>query len=242
LIELTQRTSAVMKGTIADDVIARDPLLGVFRTFGHLNRIPVSSTLSILQLDEFSSTVNAHAKHTNADLVVIPWSSGRAGIAAVDNEGEQAVPHNALETLFGKNPVQDKAASEQYSQFIRQVFAECTSDVALYFDRDTLSPIHTNGIYGQHVFLPFFGGPDDRLALSFVVQLCSHPAITASVIRIKKTEQLPSDLSSPVTNESTEDSKGATATQNVDNLLTVHSVSYSKMPYLIHSLIDNWVD
>jgi len=225
LIELTQRTSTVMKSTIADDVIARDSLLSVFRTFGHLNGIPVSSTLSIAQLEDFPETVSAHAKHTHSNMVVIPWSVGTSSVAGggeVEHITSPSVTHNPFESLFGKNPLQDKAASQQYSQFIRQVFAQCPSDVALYFDRNILSPVHTNGVYGQHIFLPFFGGPDDRLALSFVVQLCSHPAITASVIRITKTAG--NELSAPATNDSVDQSKGVSSVPAVDNL-AVQSVS-----------------
>ena len=40
----------------------------------------------------------------------------------------------------------------------------------------------------QHIFLPFFGGPDDRLALSLVVQLCAGDSgVTATVVRVRKT-------------------------------------------------------
>jgi len=35
----------------------------------------------------------------------------------------------------------------------------------------------------QHIFLPFFGGPDDRLALTFLLQLCENPIVTATVVR-----------------------------------------------------------
>lgn len=38
----------------------------------------------------------------------------------------------------------------------------------------------------QHVFLPFFGGPDDRLALEFVIQICANPRIRGTVVRITK--------------------------------------------------------
>lgn len=35
-------------------------------------------------------------------------------------------------------------------------------------------------------FFPFFGGPDDRLALEFVMQLCTNPGISATAVRISK--------------------------------------------------------
>ena len=38
------------------------------------------------------------------------------------------------------------------------------------------------------IVAPFFGGPDDRLALDFAVQLCANPRISATVVRIAKCE------------------------------------------------------
>ena len=38
----------------------------------------------------------------------------------------------------------------------------------------------------RKLFVPFFGGPDDRLALDFAVQLCANPRISATVVRVTK--------------------------------------------------------
>ena len=38
------------------------------------------------------------------------------------------------------------------------------------------------------LLVPFFGGPDDRLALEFAVQLCANPKICATVVRVRKAE------------------------------------------------------
>jgi len=45
--------------------------------------------------------------------------------------------------------------------------------------------------YGhKHIFLPFFGGADDRSALQLVVQLCLNPRLSATVVRITKGDSL----------------------------------------------------
>jgi hypothetical protein len=86
------------------------------------------------------------------------------------------------------------SVSITHSQFVRGVFAQSTTDVALFVDQSTLDPMLSvvdsgcEGLYQQHVFLPFFGGPDDRLALEFVVQICVNPRIRGTVLRITKTE------------------------------------------------------
>lgn len=228
LIELTQRTSDVMKGTNTEELAQRDPLLSVFRTFGHLNRIAVSSSLSIVPQEEFSNIVAAHARSNESDLVVIPWSFGSSSSSATDDlqhASGSAGPttthtYNPFGTLFGgttHNQGYDKAAAVGYSHFIRRVFAESPTDVALFID---IRNAATDGIavYGQHIFLPFFGGPDDRLALAFVVQLCEHPAVSATVIRVQKTDVVP-----VVTNDTVEAEK-VEATSGLPNL-TVMSVS-----------------
>ncbi|KAH9480856.1 K(+)/H(+) antiporter 1 [Psilocybe cubensis] len=84
-----------------------------------------------------------------------------------------------------------------HSQFVRGVFAQAKTDVALFVDQSTLdlyTGVGVPSVVGaeggkQHVFLPFFGGPDDRLALEFVVQICSNPRIRGTVVRITKSEE-----------------------------------------------------
>jgi len=73
-----------------------------------------------------------------------------------------------------------------HSQFIRGIFSHSTVDVGLYVDRGR--PGHFRH---QHIFMPFFGGPDDRLALGIVVQLCAKPGATATIMRVQKAEFTP---------------------------------------------------
>ncbi|KAF8755947.1 Sodium/hydrogen exchanger family [Rhizoctonia solani] len=182
LIELTERTSAVMKGTGSEELMHRDTVISVMRTFGHLNRIPVSSVLSIVPRDSFSSSVTSHARETNADLVSFRRIHSMLSLVADQRE----------QTRLTMN----------YSQFIRRVFAESPSDVALFIDRG-LSPLETNTTYGQHIFLPFSGGPDDRLALAFD----------------EKTDGL-EEVETRFT-----DLKAQQSTTELDNNITVHSVA-----------------
>ncbi|KAF8507595.1 Sodium/hydrogen exchanger family-domain-containing protein [Gautieria morchelliformis] len=185
LIELTDRTSAVMRSSEADDLIHRDALITVFSTFGRLNRIPVATSLSIVSQDAFSTSVATHARDTGAQLVVVPWHSGNSNV--LTEEQGSASPetpgttYNPFDGIFGKGSSPDRTSSVVYANFVRKVFSESPADVALFVDRGGAAP------RDQHIFLPFFGGPDDRLALRFVVQLCANPDITATVVRMTKT-------------------------------------------------------
>jgi hypothetical protein len=221
LIELTDRTSVVMQSSEANDLLRRDALINVFRTFSHLNTIPVTTALSIVREESFATSVAARARDTDSDLVIIPWSSRSSGIEDGATPAASSTA-NPFDSLFGRGSGTDKASSTVYTQFVRRVFIESTSDVALFIDRG-VSALDSNQNAGQHIFLPFFGGPDDRLALRLAVQLCMHPSVTATVIRIRKTET--NDDIKPVVSNETEDLKTEGALASLAANLTVHSTS-----------------
>lgn len=214
LIELSERTSAVMRGADnAAEVLGRDALVKVFELFARLNRLAVSSALSVVPYGEYAVSVVGHANRVGSDMIVLPWSaSAPVAPTTPTSEQNQAGPstsaaspsgpssYNPFAGLFGISSFNHPATpstenSVVYSQFIRQVFTQTSStsaDVAVVVDRGASAGSSTEGnpADGQHIFLPFFGGPDDRLALTLVVQLCAgNPAVTATVLRITKTEE-----------------------------------------------------
>ncbi|EMD40223.1 hypothetical protein CERSUDRAFT_112420 [Gelatoporia subvermispora B] len=203
LIELSDRTSAVMKSSNADILVNTDPLLDIFRTFGDLNNLPVSTSLAIVSYDDLATRVAEHARRNSSQLVLVPWlppteysvepaSANAHSDAFAGTESTAVTPRasshtNPFETLFRTSNV-DLSASALHSHFVRMIFAQSGTDVALYVDRhqpgDAPKPLGG----AQHLFLPFFGGPDDRLALEFVVQLCANPRVSATVVRVRKPE------------------------------------------------------
>jgi len=203
LIELSDRTSAVMRSSNADTLINTDPLLNIFSTFGDLNGISVSSSLAIVTYDDLSSSVTEHAQRHRSQLVLVPWlppqhSTEHGGMTVTSGDGAEATPSspkvataymaNPFETLFrGSGSGANQSPSALHSHFVRNIFASAKTDVALYIDRHHPgeSPLPMLNSQ-QHIFLPFFGGPDDRLALDFVVQLCAHPRVTATVARVTR--------------------------------------------------------
>lgn len=174
LIELTERTSAVFKSQESDFLLHTDPVVAVFRTFAHLHRVATSAVLSVVPREAFADSISTHARAHATHMVVLPW--------AIDPEESSAsgsitpVPHAFAGVL-------DKcAAHSAYAHSVRTTFAQAPTDVALFVDRGAPAALNA----GTHIFLPFFGGPDDRLALSFVVQLCSSTGVSATVVRITK--------------------------------------------------------
>jgi hypothetical protein len=233
LIELSDRVSAVMKSSISDTLLLTDPMLSVFRMFGHLNGIKVSPALSVVKFDDLAYSVAEHARNHDSDMILIPWlpplytvdgNNPQTPAAAADQPllAPPMTPNpttgtnntaSGFRSHFSNSPFDilfkssggggtsgssggDSSVSFIHAQFVRGVFSQSKTDVALFVDQSTLdlSIIVGSGdgvgVLQQHVFFPFFGGPDDRLALDFVVQICANPRIKGTVVRITKCDEV----------------------------------------------------
>lgn len=182
LIELTNRTSAVLRSQEADSLVYNDSVISVYRTFGQLNRFNVTASLSVVSHEQFPDTVARHVSETGSQMTIIPWPRGVASILDEEHQDLKAGVRNPFDGVFHKTTNVDQTSSVIFSEFIRNVFAKSPSDVALFVDRG----MNNNGSIAtgnQHLFLPFFGGPDDRLALTFLVQLCENSLVTATVVK-----------------------------------------------------------
>lgn len=208
LIELADRPSDVMKSSATDALLHTDPLLGIFRTFAELNGLSVSAALSIVPFDALSSSVGEHVRARDTQLVLVPWLPSAQ--APEITEAGTVQDSSPFDSLFRT----DHSTSLVHSHFVRGIFSHAGTNVALLICR---APF---GVHEQtHLFLPFIGGPDDRLALDFVVQLCSNPRVRATVVRITKRD-VPVEVSTPepprlhasLSAEETAQTSGATIT------------------------------
>ncbi|ORY24227.1 Sodium/hydrogen exchanger family-domain-containing protein [Naematelia encephala] len=198
LIELTGRTFSVMQSAEKDQLLVTDDALQLYRQFGRLRGLDVDPHIAIVGQDSFPAAVAEHAEELGSEMIIVPWtvppvgSSGslidpspssiseRDGLTRTTSALDQA----PFEGIFGS----ETQGSPMYTHFVRRVFTESPSDVALFVDRGFGSSASFSPGSGQHVFMPFFGGMDDRLALRFVVQLCHHRNVTATIIRIQRPE------------------------------------------------------
>lgn len=182
LIELTDRPSDVMKSSATDALLHTDPLLAIFRTFSELNGLTVSTAFSIVPFDALATSVGEHVRAAGSQLVLVPWlpSAQAAPDATADTSDAAAATadRSPFDALFRT----DRSTSLFHSHFVRGVFAQAGTNVALLVGRAPLGGVREE----TRLFLPFFGGPDDRLALNFVVQLCANPRVRATVVRLTK--------------------------------------------------------
>jgi hypothetical protein len=189
LIELADRPSDVMKSSATDALLHTDPLIAVFRTFAELHGLPVSAALSIVPLDSLATSVAEHVSAVGTQLVLVPWLPS-AQAPEIPDTGAPSVAQDrstTLDSLFRA----DRSTSLVHSHFVRGVFSRAGTNVALLFGHAPFSIREQTNL-----FLPFFGGPDDRLALDFVVQLCANPRVCATVIRLTKRDAQ-ADISIP---------------------------------------------
>lgn len=192
LIELTGRTFSVMQSAEKDQLLRTDDALQLYKQFGRLRGMDVHPHIDIVGQDSFPTAVADHATDLGTELVVVPWtvphnasevaprrlSTGGAAEAST----APAAPSTPFDNIFATD------GSPMYTHFIRNLFAKTTTDVALFIDRGFGGATVTPPGSGQHIFFPFFGGPDDRLALRLVVQLCHHTNVTATVVRLAHPE------------------------------------------------------
>ncbi|KAG8952977.1 K(+)/H(+) antiporter [Tulasnella sp. 424] len=226
LVELTDRTSDLMRSSVPEELMVRDPLLNVFHMFAGLNDMEVDNRLAVATYDTYHERVGFVAEESSSQLILLSWASPLRGLVGgqhggvpltihpttISGESHGAPPQathtsNPLAGLFagpsspgatGGAPHSttltrhEKLTSVAHSHFIRRLYASAPADVGLFVDNQAVQ--QQGHILGSkaHLLIPFFGGPDDRLALEFVVQLCERPEVTATIIRVTK-EALMSD-------------------------------------------------
>ncbi|KAG2048404.1 hypothetical protein BDR06DRAFT_781152 [Suillus hirtellus] len=176
LIEMPDCDPEIRMSSVVHTLIRADPVMGAFRTFGELNNIRVLRSLYFVPYEDMSKTVSDHATQHGSELILLQW------IPPSSIHGED--PCSPRSTKIEPTGI-GNAAAMIHSQFVREILAESNADVALFIDPGT-SLSGTGPGSARHIFFPFFGGPDDRLALEFVMQLCTHPGISATVIRMSK--------------------------------------------------------
>jgi hypothetical protein len=182
---LTNRTSAVIKSQEADALVYNDPIISTYSTFASLNNLSVSASLSVVNYDEFPESIAEHAANSESQMVILPWARGTTSILDTDSgDGPLRQNRNPFDR---KTATQDQTGSAVYSEFVRSVFLRSPKDVAVFVDRGASIGSAAAGAR-QHLVLPFFGGPDDRLALTFLVQLCARASVKATVVRIEKND------------------------------------------------------
>ncbi|KAF8475681.1 Sodium/hydrogen exchanger family-domain-containing protein [Kalaharituber pfeilii] len=193
ILELTQRTSTVMKVSEVDEFTDRDPVLNVFRTFGRLNHLAVSAGISVAPESSFAEVLVSRAADRSSELLLVPWSE--TGAVTDPQDTQMASTENRF-------------TSSVHNQFISKVLNMSSCNTAILVDRGfggmEKNLTRTSSLHSlrsrrnvnldspqapvadpsHHIFFPYFGGEDDKLALWFVLQLTGNPNVTATIVHV----------------------------------------------------------
>lgn len=199
VIELTDRTSSVMHLTEGEDFYSqRDPVVNAFKTFSQLHDVAVSGRVAVVPTDSYAETLISQASDVSADFALIPW--GEYGTVSEDQSFLMAASAS------------ERFRSSAHLDFINQTFQQavrvCTTGIfidngfggvtkptterpSLIRSKSNISirshhepPALPAPHKDHHIFVPFFGGPDDRAALRLVFQLAKNQHVTVTVARI----------------------------------------------------------
>ncbi|PBP17256.1 K+/H+ antiporter 1 [Diplocarpon rosae] len=243
ILELTERTSSVMQSSELDDY--RDPVVNAFRTFAQLNNVAVSGDVSIVPEESFAETVMSQASDHGSDLVLIPWNE--------DSSPEFGTVHDSL-------------SSGNQDAFVRKALENGTCNTAIFYNRGFGGPMSSqepklarthSGLSlrshrqdlaeapvadrSHHIYFPFFGGNDDRVALRFVLQLAQNSNVTVTVVHFSTPVQSTGSAKTPVV------TSNDVSLSNNSSKLTIHEridtetlyASAAQDTALLHSLRDS---
>ena len=202
MLELTERLSSVMKESEADDLSHRDPVVNAFHTFGQLNNVAVSGEVQFAPEAQYAAMLGERATDHTSDMVLLPWSeSGSLSEVVTANLGEgtpgtfsnasynsfvydffQSVPCNAavfINNGFGAIPREEPRPSN------RKLSLQGPSTRKVSLQGNYLQATAPLRDLSHHIFFPYIGSVDDRVALRFVLKLARNPSVTATIVHVK---------------------------------------------------------
>ncbi|KAJ8106922.1 hypothetical protein ONZ43_g6898 [Nemania bipapillata] len=200
IVELTERTSTVMKVTEGEDASRRDPVVNAVRTFSQLNDVAVSGSVVVAPEESYAETVMMQASEQKSDFVLIPWSE--TGSTTED----QSISYRVSS--------EDRFAGKSHLDFIRNTLSSAVCNTGIFISNgfsgiapiDKSRPAFSRTVSiasmrshkeaalppiadkSHHIFLSYIGGVDDRVALSFVLQLAKNPNVTATIAHLTWTD------------------------------------------------------
>ena len=202
LVRLTDRDSSVMTVSEVEEYTRRDPVVNIFRTVGQFLRVAVSGEVAVMLESRFAEALTTKSTDISSDLVLLPWSesgsldeSEPAALTSKHTPSYASFATSVLSTssknvaVFfpkGSSPQPDPGASQERAKLLR---AYSFSDI-----HHDIPPIPVTN-QSHHIFIPFFGGADDRLALALVLQMCERNNTSATVLHLSPAKSAALDKS-----------------------------------------------
>lgn len=201
LLELTERESSVMRVSEVEEFSLHDPLANAFRTVGNLHNVAVSVEVAVLPESSFADALATKGSILSSGLMLIPWSE-------TGSMSETAI--------ISSETTRSKLAAPSYSSFVIRALNQASCTTAVFINRNfggstaltrpalsrSKSAVNMQSLRegisqptdpvadrSHHIFCPFFGGADDRVALRLVLQMAENPEVTATVVFLETNDK-----------------------------------------------------
>lgn len=227
MLELTDRLSSVMKEAQVDELSTRDPVVNAFHTFGQLNNVAVSGEVQLVPEGAYSDLLNDRASDRRSDMILLPWSKTANFSEDLMTSMTDVAPNafaNSTYNQFVSNFLNSAPCNS--AVFVNRGFgASPTQEVRPLFSRIPTSPSLRSAFtpaivprldQSHHIFFPFIGGDDDRVALRFVLQLAKNPNVTATILHLMASGKVPEVIGTAVTTKD-DTTVGTIATDSSDD-------------------------
>ncbi|CAI5465749.1 unnamed protein product [Closterium sp. Yama58-4] len=178
LMELSERSSAIMMVTRVrrdgrpywskeSEQAGRDQVVVAFQAYSQLSRVNVQPLTAISKFDNMHEDICITAADRRSNLIVVPYH-------------KFMTPDGSME-----------AVHPGFQMVTRRVLRAAPCSVAILVDRgfggfSHLSPTAVS----YRIAVLFFGGPDDREALTVARRMEEHPGVSFSVVRFVATEEV----------------------------------------------------
>jgi len=197
MIELTDRDSSVMSVSDVEEFHWKDPIINTFRNFGRLYNLSVSGEVAIALESSFAEIITSKAASENSDLLVLPWSESGSMNEQQSYNGNPTTPRRLEDTSYVSFVAAAlKSSTCNTAVFVNRGFggsavarrpptlSRQASKISLSNERGPASsPIMDKS---HHIYMPYFGGADGRVALRLVLQLAENPDVTATIVFFDK--------------------------------------------------------
>ena len=200
MLELSERLSSVMQDAEHDEFSTKDPVVNAFHTFGQLSNVAVSGDVELVPEGSYPEVLSERATQQRSDMILLPWSESG----------------NLSETLAAsmKDMAPDAFRNGNYNHYVSKVMDSAPCNAAVLVNKGfgalpreenrlPLSRVPTDPSRStftlataplinrdHHIFLPFVGGADDRVALRFVLRLAKDPNVTATIMHLRVSRSL----------------------------------------------------
>ncbi|KAK8074076.1 hypothetical protein PG994_004975 [Apiospora phragmitis] len=201
LLQLGDRDSNVLTVSQVDEYTRNDSVVNIFRTVGQFLKIAVSGEVAVMPPSRFAEALLAKASDTTSDLLLVPWT----GTGAISDSSVETADDRVLSASYLQFAA-DLLASKDHNIALflphnpkRMLPNEPLAAAAAAKRQELLTRanslkegLHQEGVFpsiipvadkSYHIFFPFFGGADDEVALSLVIQMCEAGNATATVVQ-----------------------------------------------------------